>query len=102
MNLSRSELKNWWIEKQATVPCAVTNDGALVMFELADVEKVLNENYPHNGRVWWFNETKDREIAERRGSRVVANPQVLWRHFTSKAQKDVSLLDEALRRELNE
>lgn len=83
------ERKNgWWMEPNSRVPCALPKDGLLAVFRLADVEKVLDEHYPHRtfknggGKVWYFNETRDREIAETDAEgRVCANPQVLWEHF---------------------
>ena len=81
MTLSSYERKHFYIETMSYVPCAVTNDGAIVMFDLCDVEAALNHHYPRGKRVWYFNETRDREIAEIRGDRVYANPQVLWRHY---------------------
>ena len=58
----------------------VMTDGLLVRFEIGQTPlmKLLAQR-PCNGKVWWFNETKDREIAElQTGKLVVANPQLLW------------------------
>ena len=82
MNLSFIEKKHgWWVEEKATIPCKLPKDGALAVFNLTDCEEVLNGNYPKGDGVWYFNDTKDREIAELRGNEVFCNPQVLWRHF---------------------
>ena len=84
MNLTYREYKYWYTEtfilKDKKVTCAWANDGLLVMFDAQDIEPILNEHYPHNKKVWWFNDTHDREIAERRDDRIICNPQVYWRH----------------------
>jgi len=53
------------------------------MFMLADAKDVLDGYYPYNSKykVWYFNESRDREIAETDGDRVLCNPQILWTHF---------------------
>lgn len=75
----------WWIEKRSTVPCILPKDGLLAVFLRKDVEALLDANYPHSTeptrKVWWFNDTKDREIAETDDGRVYANPQVLLTHY---------------------
>ena len=86
---SRSERRRgWWIETRATVPCILPQDGTLTVFRLTDVESTLDANYPHhiepNRKVWYFNSSRDREIAESDGPRVYANPRVLWTHFLPK------------------
>lgn len=77
--------KGWWVETRATVPCILPADGQVVAFKRADIEKLMNEKYPYAdtpcGRVWYFNKTRDREIAEIDGDRIVCNPQVLWEYF---------------------
>lgn len=78
--------KGWWIEERATIPCALPKDGLIVVFRRADVEKLMDEKYPHHGcgegKVWYFNSTLDREIAEIDvEGRVCANPTVLLKHF---------------------
>ncbi len=78
--------KGWWIEERATVPCALPADGLIVVFRREDVEVLMDATYPHarrrGGKVWWFNESRDREIAEIDcENRISANPQVLWSHF---------------------
>ena len=83
--LTYPEKKNgWWLETKATIECAVSKDGGVVKFRLVDVQETLNKHYPHDNKVWWFNDSQDREIAERHGVFVIANPQVLWRHFLNK------------------
>lgn len=88
VKLSRlEEKKGWWFEPRSSVPCALPADGLVCVFNLEDVKAVLDEHYPtkkyRDGKiVWYFNETRDREIAEcDDGKRVTANPQVLWTHF---------------------
>lgn len=73
----------WWIEVQSTVPCGVSKDGLIVKFYLKDVKEVMDKQYPFSSKwkVWYFNSTKDREIAEIVDEFVYANPQVLWTHF---------------------
>lgn len=78
--------RGWWVEERATVPCAVPADGGVVAFQREDIEKFMDETYPHAGtgirKVWYFNETRDREIADcDANDRVICNPQVLWRHY---------------------
>ena len=68
------------LETHNGVEYAVLPDGLLIIFNLQDIEAILNKHYPKGNKVWFFNESKDREIAEKRGDRVYCNPQVLWRH----------------------
>lgn len=89
MKLTQREItKGWWHETRATVPCILPKDGLIVVFNLSDVQAILDKVYPFatfNGqRVWYFNETRDRECAEQEGDRVVANPSVLLAHFMPK------------------
>lgn len=82
--------KGWWIEERSTVPCILPPDGLLAVFRTQDVLQILNAYYPWfyndkwGNRHWYFNETKDREIAEQDAERVLANPCVLWDHFLLK------------------
>ncbi len=83
MKLSFTEKKYYTLESHNNVEYAVIHDGQVIMFDAADIVPTLNKHYPqgwNSKKVWYFNETKDREIAELRDSRVYANPQVLWRH----------------------
>ena len=78
--------KGWWIEGRATVSCAVSKDGLIVVFKRSEIEKFMDETFPHKGKgynkVWYFNSFLDREIAEIDvENRISANPQVLWKHF---------------------
>lgn len=88
---TRGEIKHgWWIETRATIPCAVDKEGFLAIFFRADAEKLMDECYPHEVRrgqkIWWFNDTFDREIAEvDADNRIVTNVQVLLRHFMTTA-----------------
>lgn len=88
MNLSFMEKKNgWWIETRSTVPCKVSKDGLVVIFNACDIELFMDCMYPEDTyrdnytKVWYFNETRDREIAEKDGDYIVANPCVLWDNF---------------------
>lgn len=81
---SSEKKAGWWQETRATVPCILPRDGQLAVFQRKDVENIMDEKYPHSkqqNKIWWFNETKDREIAECDDDRIYANPQVLWTHF---------------------
>lgn len=84
---SRFEVKHgWWIETRCPIPNALPKDGLLVVFRRADIEPLMDQHYPHGKvggkKIWWFNSTKDREIAELDyDDRVYCNPQVLWTHF---------------------
>lgn len=77
--------RGFWIEERSKVPCILPKDGLLAIFKLGDVEKLMDEKYPHKGKgenkKWYFNDTFDREIAEIMEGRVYANPQVLWEHY---------------------
>lgn len=92
---TRSEIRNgWWIERRASVLCALPRDGLVVVYNREDVEAIFDSNYPHEGegnkKVWYFNETKDREIAEIDvEGRISANPQSLI-HFLKGAGNDNS------------
>lgn len=77
--------QGWWVETRSTIPCILPKDGLLAVFLLKDVEQLMDSKYPvavFNGqKVWFFNSTRDREIAEQDGDRVYANPQVLTTHY---------------------
>ena len=65
-----------------TVHGAVSKDGQVFMFDLMDVKPVLDMHYPVTDKEGhYFNESKDRYIAEFRFDRVVTNPQFVWRHY---------------------
>jgi hypothetical protein len=80
---TRSEIrKGWWLEQRYSVVCALPPDGLIVVFRRKDVEAIFDEIYPHRGsgfnKVWYFNASRDREIAEiDADGRVCANPQAL-------------------------
>lgn len=81
MKLDFTEKKHGFrLEQHNGVEYAVLPDGLIIIFDLQDIEAILNKHYPKGNKVWFFNESKDREIAEKRGNRVYCNPQVLWRH----------------------
>lgn len=81
--------KGWWIEERATIPCALPKDGLIVVFRREDIEDFMDRTYPfetfRGQKIWFFNSTKDREIAEVDcENRISCNPQVLLKHFMSK------------------
>lgn len=90
---ARESRKGYWMEKRATIPCMVWPDGLLVAFRIEDAKPTLDGAYPFvdtpSGRVWYFNDSLDREIAEERGyqGRIIANPQILWTHFLPKVDQ---------------
>lgn len=77
--------KGWWMEEKSTVPAMLPPDGLIVWFRRSDVETLMDSKYPHkiekSRKVWYFNDTYDREIAETDDEFVVANPCVLWDHY---------------------
>jgi len=75
--------QGFWMEPRSIVPCMVTKDGQLVIFELVYVKELMDHYYPYSRteRAWYFNETRDRQIAEIDWGRVYANPQVLYTHY---------------------
>lgn len=83
----------WWVEPKSRVACIFTKDGLLCAFRRSDVEALMDRKYPfqikHGRKIWYFNDTLDREIAEMdmmKGSddQVVCNPQVYWQHYQEK------------------
>ena len=60
---------------------AVTKDGLLVKLNYEDAKPLLSK-YPTNDKgMWYFNDTKDREIAETEICKlIIANPQLLWQN----------------------
>lgn len=87
----------WWVEPKSRVPCIFTKDGLICAFRRSDVEALMDRKYPHtrrnNRKIWWFNETKDREIAEldlsdvalyQENAHIFCNPQVYWEHYQEK------------------
>lgn len=80
----------WWMEPKSRVPCAFTEDGLLCAFRRSDIEALMDRKYPHeligSQKVWFFNETKDREIADMERTKdphgqILCNPQVYWTHY---------------------
>lgn len=55
---------------------ALAKDGLLYMF---DPEPDWLRKYPvdRGGQIWYFNETRDRQCAERIGNRVYINPMIV-------------------------
>lgn len=81
--LSRRQLaKGWRLEKCDGIIYGIGPDGLTIHFTPDDIVGLLDKNYPHDDRVWWFNETRDREIAEKFNSEIVCNPQVLYQNFS--------------------
>lgn len=87
ITLSYGERKaGWWVEEKALLPCAVSKDGQLIKLMKEDALGFMMSHYPHGHRdgairVWYFNDAKDREIAEMIGDEIFANPRVLWDHL---------------------
>lgn len=78
--------RGFWVEERSSVPCILPADGQLAIFLAKDIEALMDATYPfeiRNGldKVWYFNTTKDREIAEADGDRIYCNPQVLLQHY---------------------
>lgn len=68
----------WWREERAVIECVLPADGQLAVFNLAVAGAMFDAFYPRGPRgVWYFNSTRDREIAETNGERIYANPSVL-------------------------
>lgn len=74
------------VDTKRTIDCLVDNDGLLFRFKLIDIEHILAA-YPTGKRgrntVWYFNKTRDREIAELDGDEVIVNPQFVYRNFST-------------------
>lgn len=84
--LSPREIKRGYrMEPRSRIPTAIFPDGLLIAFLRADGEAFMDAHYPSRGagdaKVWFFNNTYDREIAEIDGDRIIANPRVLWDHL---------------------
>jgi len=63
--------------------CAISNDGQLYLFELADVAAILT-TYPRDREGWYFNDTRDRYIAELYcgdAAKVAVNPSFVTTNF---------------------
>lgn len=83
----------WWVEPKSRVPTIFTKDGLLCAFRRVDVEALMNRHYPFirrgSQKIWYFNKSKDREIAETShdddlNPQVICNPQVYWEHYQEK------------------
>jgi len=58
----------------------VGKDGLLIKAKFETVKDLLNEYPTNNNEVWYFNESKDREIAELEDDEyITANPKLVWR-----------------------
>lgn len=67
------------------IDCLCDNEGLSYRFKLSDVEPYL-EKYPKGNKVWYFNETKDREIAEIMPTdrdQITVNPRFISSNFKS-------------------
>ena len=78
--LTHTERKYWDSYKVAGIQCALSKDGQLFMFLTEDVKDKL-KLFPKQGMVYYLDETKDREIAEVRGDRVLVNPLFVWQNW---------------------
>lgn len=92
IKLSRLEEKYWTCgvaerEDGQLLECAIANDGLLYMFEGLSIIDLLIKHYPFDRerKVWFFNRSLDREIAETQGSRILVNPQFVTKHFLETA-----------------
>jgi len=55
------------------------NDGLLVKISINDALPLLKElKCPSDNDGWFFNNTKDRYIAEKESTYIIANPQLLY------------------------
>lgn len=72
--------EQWWEETRSTKRVAFTADGTLCAYNLDDIKPILDAHYPFDDGKWYFNETRDREIANTAGDVVYCNPQVFWQH----------------------
>lgn len=84
--LSRTDKRYWNIAYCDSLECAVTKDGQLFMFQPEDIAHLLKQYLKGNNgesTVWYFNETKDREIAEydETRDRITVNPQFCYQNF---------------------
>jgi hypothetical protein len=77
--------KGFWVETRSSVPCILPKDGLLAIFMRKDIEEFMDQNYPSEideaRKVWYFNQSRDREIAETDDDRIYANPRVLIENF---------------------
>lgn len=87
--LSNATKKYWQVayvecEDGKLLECAVSKDGLLFKFSYQDIQMQLRQ-YSTTGmnsnQVWYFNETRDRQIADTDGEYVNVNPQFVWQNF---------------------
>lgn len=80
-NLSHITRRYWNVAYCDGIECAVCHDGQLFMFDYDDIAKLLAQ-YPRDKTGWFFNQTRDRYIAELTDTdRVTINPQFCYNHF---------------------
>ena len=81
MRLSHGEKKYWITCRVGIIDAAVSKDGLMFMFDQKDIQDALGK-YPRGNKVWYFNESRDREIAELGyDSRVTVNPQFVYQNY---------------------
>lgn len=84
--LTKTEQKSWKLCYADNIECAICHDGLLFMFAIADVAHIL-VNYPAGEDCFYFNESRDREIAEMTSIAngklhvVTVNPQFVYQNF---------------------
>lgn len=80
-DLRQTTRKYWHIAYCDGIECAVSHDGQLFMFDYNDIAHLLKD-YPSDAAGWFFNQTRDRYIAELiDDDRVTVNPQFCYNHF---------------------
>ena len=77
-------MKNYWRycilhHANRMIDAEVGEDGQLIRVKYELVADLLTY-HPRHANVWYFNATRDREIAELDAGYVVANPQLAWIH----------------------
>jgi len=63
-----------------TIPAVIIYDGTFYYFTQSDIEVFLKE-YPADSRGWFFNQSKDRYIAEKTPFGISVNPAFVAKHF---------------------
>lgn len=80
-NLTPIEKRHWVLAYCDEIECAMCHDGLTFKFDYEDIKDLL-AHYPRDREGWYFNESKDRLMAERDFDRVIVNPSFVYKHFT--------------------